>query len=142
MTNENDDYKVGYGRPPLNTRFEKGRSGNPKGRRSKSARSSIPFREILEESQVVQIGGRKARMSKGEILVRKLLERALQGEAQSTRMLLQFMANEGMVERTMTPAFDLAGVNEELERRLMKLSYSPAPGAQVASSGRVQEDDG
>jgi Family of unknown function (DUF5681) len=26
------DYKVGYGRPPSNTRFRKGVSGNPKGR--------------------------------------------------------------------------------------------------------------
>ncbi len=27
-----DDYEVGYGKPPKHTRFEKGRSGNPKGR--------------------------------------------------------------------------------------------------------------
>src|SRR5262249_55793626 len=26
------DYKVGYGKPPCQTRFRKGRSGNPKGR--------------------------------------------------------------------------------------------------------------
>lgn len=126
MTNENDAYKVGYGRPPLNTRFEKGRSGNPKGRRRKSVLSSIPFREILEEPQVVQMAGRKVRMSKGEILVRKLLERALQGEPRSTRMLLDFMAKEGMINRVMVPVFDFEGVNEELERRLVKLVPQPA----------------
>ena len=27
-----DDYEIGFGRPPKHTRFEKGRSGNPKGR--------------------------------------------------------------------------------------------------------------
>ena len=26
------DYEVGYGKPPLHTRFQKGKSGNPKGR--------------------------------------------------------------------------------------------------------------
>ena len=26
------DYVVGYGKPPLHTRFQKGRSGNPNGR--------------------------------------------------------------------------------------------------------------
>jgi hypothetical protein len=29
---DDDDYKVGYGRPPLRTRFKKGQSGNRKGR--------------------------------------------------------------------------------------------------------------
>jgi uncharacterized protein DUF5681 len=29
---ETGDYEVGYGKPPLHTRFQKGKSGNPKGR--------------------------------------------------------------------------------------------------------------
>ena len=28
------DYEVGYGRPPVHSRFRKGQSGNPRGRRS------------------------------------------------------------------------------------------------------------
>lgn len=118
MANENDDYKVGYGRPPLNTRFEKGRSGNPRGRKKKSALPSISLRGILEELQPVQVGGRRVKMSKGEILVRKVLERALQGDVRSTRMLLGFMAKEGMIDRVMQPAFDFAGAKDELARRL------------------------
>ena len=27
-----DDYKVGYGKPPAKTKFQKGKSGNPSGR--------------------------------------------------------------------------------------------------------------
>ena len=27
-----DDYDVGYGKPPANTKFQKGKSGNPSGR--------------------------------------------------------------------------------------------------------------
>ena len=27
-----DDYEVGYGKPPTRTQFQRGRSGNPKGR--------------------------------------------------------------------------------------------------------------
>ena len=30
------DYKVGPGKPPLHTRFQKGRSGNPRGRSAKN----------------------------------------------------------------------------------------------------------
>jgi hypothetical protein len=30
-------YQVGYGKPPLHTRFQKGKSGNPSGRRRRAA---------------------------------------------------------------------------------------------------------
>jgi hypothetical protein len=32
MADKKDDYDVGYGKPPQNTRFKKGQSGNPRGR--------------------------------------------------------------------------------------------------------------
>jgi hypothetical protein len=35
MADEENDYKVGPGRPPLHTRFQKGQSGNPGGRSQK-----------------------------------------------------------------------------------------------------------
>jgi hypothetical protein len=35
MADDDDDYKVGPGRPPLHTRFLKGQSGNPGGRSHK-----------------------------------------------------------------------------------------------------------
>ena len=31
----NKNYEIGYGKPPKNTRFTKGRSGNPAGRKKK-----------------------------------------------------------------------------------------------------------
>jgi hypothetical protein len=39
MTNKEDDYEIGYRRPPRETRFKKGQSGNPKGRRKKKPAS-------------------------------------------------------------------------------------------------------
>ena len=35
MADKENDYKVGPGRPPLHTRFRKGKSGNPGGRSKK-----------------------------------------------------------------------------------------------------------
>ena len=32
MCADHADYEVGYGKPPTHTQFQKGRSGNPKGR--------------------------------------------------------------------------------------------------------------
>jgi Family of unknown function (DUF5681) len=47
MANEEDEeYRVGYGRPPLNRRFEKGSSGNPRGR----PRGSYQLLTLLERA--------------------------------------------------------------------------------------------
>jgi hypothetical protein len=35
MADDQHEYKVGPGRPPLHTRFQKGQSGNPGGRSKK-----------------------------------------------------------------------------------------------------------
>ena len=58
MADDEHDYKVGPGRPPLHTRFQTGQSGNPGGRSKKkvsalladaSSRTSLAhfFRQVL-----------------------------------------------------------------------------------------------
>jgi hypothetical protein len=37
------DYEVGYGKPPKDTQFKKGKSGNPRGRVAR--RTVLPFSE-------------------------------------------------------------------------------------------------
>jgi hypothetical protein len=46
MDEEANDYTVGYGKPPLDTRFQKGQSGNPGGRR----RGTKSLAALLAES--------------------------------------------------------------------------------------------
>ena len=35
MTHDNENYEVGYGKPPKANQFQKGQSGNPSGRPKK-----------------------------------------------------------------------------------------------------------
>ena len=47
------DYEVGYGKPPVHSRFKPGQSGNPKGRRTRKTEPASLLAEILKELNAV-----------------------------------------------------------------------------------------
>ena len=85
------DYKVGYKKPPLHTRFRKGQSGNPRGRPRGSKNLSTLLIDALNEPVVVTEDGRKRKISKRELGVRQLVNKFAMAEAQATKILLGLM---------------------------------------------------
>ncbi|MCP1927439.1 DUF5681 domain-containing protein [Bradyrhizobium elkanii] len=75
---DSGDYKVGYGRPPKSSRFRKGKSGNPGGRRKRRGPIKIDPLRILDEVFSVQRGGQTRQMSAKEIELRRIVKRAVQ----------------------------------------------------------------
>jgi hypothetical protein len=51
MADSESGYKVGPGRPPLYTRFKKGRSGNPIGRRTVLSSTNADYSDSTERKQ-------------------------------------------------------------------------------------------
>jgi predicted DNA-binding ribbon-helix-helix protein len=89
-TNNEIHYEVGYRRPPVATRFPKGRSGNPHGRPKKQAEEFDPgklLQSIDNEEVVVKINGKRKRMRKGEIYFRQLFTKALGGNLSDARLI-------------------------------------------------------
>ena len=88
------DYEVGYGKPPVATRFRKGQSGNPCG----SYRKSEPWHRanqlMLEEAYrpvTVNIGDRTIKMPAIAAIFRSQLASGLKGNGPAQRASLRMI---------------------------------------------------
>jgi hypothetical protein len=73
------DSAVGYGRPPVTSRFKPGKSGNPKGRPKGTKNLKALIREAMTASIAIQEGERTRRVSRLEGVVLRQLQSALKG---------------------------------------------------------------
>ena len=83
-----DDYEVGYGKPPRHSRFQPGKSGNPKGRRKGSRGLKTDLHAELSASHTIQINGRPIRGSRQQLMVKTLATRAASGDLKAQALLI------------------------------------------------------
>ncbi|MFZ0244518.1 DUF5681 domain-containing protein [Candidatus Binatus sp.] len=82
------EYEVGYAKPPKHTRFQKGRSGNPKGRPKGSKGFDAIVRHELEDLVEVRQNGRVKKISKREVIIKQMVNKAAAGNQRATELLL------------------------------------------------------
>ena len=89
MPDDEHDYKVGPGRPPLHTRFRKGQSGNPGGRSKKNLPALLA--DALNEPVFVTIDGERRKITKREAVVHQLVNKSTSADLRATKMLFDMM---------------------------------------------------
>jgi Family of unknown function (DUF5681) len=85
---ESTEDKVGYGRPPVATRFKPGQSGNPRGRPKGSKGLDQVLRQALERRVPDSRRGGRHKVSMLELIVEGLVFAAAKRDPRMVRLLL------------------------------------------------------
>jgi hypothetical protein len=79
--------RVGYGNPPMHSRFPKGKSGNPQGRPKGTLNMATVLERTLRERVVINENGVRKTVTKLEAAVKQLANKAASGELKALQLL-------------------------------------------------------
>jgi hypothetical protein len=86
--NDKFDYPVGYKKPPRDTQFKPGQSGNRKGRPKRSATFADVLSKQLRKQVKVTMGNKAQNISMFEAIAIKHVSQAANGDPKSTAIVL------------------------------------------------------
>ena len=143
VTRRDASYEVGYAKPPRQTRFSPGKSGNPKGR-PKGAKNKRPALNeerlkdiVLEEAYrdiSVRDGNRTVSMPMAKAVIRALAVNAAKGQHRAQRLFAEMLTtterqNKQLADEWLNTAMDykIEWDQELLRRERMGITDLPPP---------------
>jgi predicted nuclease with RNAse H fold len=86
MSKKRTGDEVGYGKPPKDTQFQKGVSGNPNGRPKKCRNFDEELIRESESLMPITENGQRKRLSKHEVAIKQLINQVISGSPSAQRM--------------------------------------------------------
>lgn len=84
-----DEYDVGYGKPPKTTQFKPGQSGNPKGRPKGVKNLTTDLQEELETKVQITEDGKSKMVTKQRAMLKQLVQKAMKGDSKAADVLIK-----------------------------------------------------
>ena len=79
---------VGYGKPPVGSRFKKGVSGNPGGRKKGSSNVKTDFEEVMNRPLEINDNGKKQILTVQQAMIVRLVQSAIKGDVRAITLCL------------------------------------------------------
>ena len=130
------DYEVGYGRPPVATRFRPGGIGNPKGRPKKRKTVGQRIQEALMTRVPIEENGRSKSMTAEDVIIRNLVNAAARRDMRAIHALFALRDRyQDSAETTLDPA-DLAAE----DRKIIEEYLTRLPASGIEPDSQAPED--
>ena len=151
MSDENDadddDGKVGYGKPPRHSQFKPGRSGNPRGRPGGARGVKTDLAAELSSVWTTSINGRAIKGTKQRLMFRTLTARAATGDVKAAAILLPLILQVLGIEDRGGERQRLSPQDQALLDQLLGSDTGAIPEALLTSSTTLpaphkENDDG
>ena len=94
--------EIGYGKPSRNTRFKRGRSGNPKGR-PPGRKKKPPYEAVLGQMVTVREGGIERRVTAAEAFALYLTKQGLDGDNAALRQAAAAIGDARAKQKEFSP---------------------------------------
>jgi len=120
-------YAVGYGKPPAQTRFRAGQSGNPAGRRPGARNFKTDLLRTLGAPVKVKDGARTQTKSTQEGALMMLREKALRGDVRALDRLLELALRFNNDEGPTGPASPLSTDDHAMLAAYVAQAREPPP---------------
>ena len=144
-----DKYNVGYGKPPKEHQFKKGKSGNPRGRKKKSRNFAVLLSNNLKETITVTKNGKPQKMTAQEAIILALVVNAIKGKDKAVERIFKLLPEQTPAEKQKQQAefldSKLATMTEkELDafiNTLVQLGSEPAKDLPSSETPASQNED-
>jgi hypothetical protein len=94
---------VGYGRPPVQSQFKPGQSGNPSGRRRGSKNLHSIVRQSLTKKVTIREGDKIYKVTQFEAIMRNLALNAMKGDPKAIKTMLTLLNQIDLWEEDKIP---------------------------------------
>jgi len=127
----NDEYEIGYGKPPQDHQFKPGFSGNKKGRPKGSKNTYTLLNEILNQKITVKEKDENIKISKKVAMLTQLVNKGVKGDIKAITTLLPHMLMSDLKEEDREKV--LASLNHD-DRTIIQMYLSQFDGAKEAEN--------
>ena len=124
-----DGYTVGYGKPPLATRFKKGHSGNPAGRPAGRPNVATLLEREAAKLVVVNENGHRHTRSKLEVAFAQVMNKSAAGDLKAIEIILRLLVFSDATASSSEPAPDLRADRELAQKLMARLLNQATPDA-------------
>jgi hypothetical protein len=132
------DFVVGYGRPPKESQFTPGKSGNPRGRPRGTRPVGAVLRDIIHQKVSVTEGDKARRVPVLEVMLRRLANDAMRGDQKAIKLLLLLVDRYGESPET---ALQLSELLIEDEAILAQYLHTPREAVPDNSASPARKED-